>query len=98
MKWVVQPGWVLTWNEYEEWAILAVFVANSGKGKDEVIRRLKEVAYRHRHPRGGKNLLEWSLQLTEWLGPRRAWKADGITMGSYYLIEPYMVEVLFDGD
>ena len=85
MSLVTQQGWILTFNDYAEYAILGVTV--SMVAADPTIARLKDVAKEHRHPRGGKNRLEW-------VSSQDGWKADGSYGGSFYLIEPYTVEVL----
>ena len=85
MCWVTQPGWILTFNDYEEHTILAVLVDNFRK--NEAVARLKGMCYEHRHPRKGKTQLKWTLD-------EAGWKADGYYGGSFYLIEPFTVEVL----
>ena len=85
MSWVTQPGWILTRNDYGEREVCAIVVANHGE--DEAVAKLKEMAYRDRHPRGGKNQLWWE---SEPFG----WSADGRWEGQVYLVESHTVEVL----
>ena len=66
-------------------AILGVLVANFGE--ELAVERLKDVAWKHRHPRNGANQLKWIKDET-------SWHADGVYGGVYYLIEPHTVEVL----
>jgi len=85
MAWVTQPGWILHFSDYDFDDLLGVLVANFGE--NVAVARLKERAWRHRHPRGGKNTLEWRK-----VGD--GWEAEGVYAGSVYRIEPYTVEVL----
>ena len=85
MNWVTQSGWVLIFSDYEEHAILGVMV--SAVGAVAVIPRLKDQAKHHRHPRGGRNQLKWTLN-------GAGWEAVGRYGGQFYVIEPHTVEVL----
>ncbi len=81
-----QPGWILALEDYDENVILSVMVAD-GPCEDDILDSLRELAYESRHPRGGKNTLEWQEVCGEW-------EAEGRWCSERYTIKPFTVLVM----
>ncbi len=83
--WTTQPGWILTFHEWEDDRILGILVANHAE--EQAVNKLKRMAYERHHPRGGKSNLRWELHAG-------IWEARGRYYGHVYEIAPYTVEVM----